>query len=66
MTRSPGPPGARSASRPSCRWQASAAMAVDLETGGVLFERNADLPLAPDSNEKLIVTFAALRDVFTF
>jgi len=38
-------------------------MAVDLATGDVLFERNADLPLAPASNEKLIVTYAALHEL---
>ena len=39
----------------------SGAIAVDLSSGGVVFERNADTPLAPASNEKLPVTFAALR-----
>ena len=40
----------------------SAAVAVDLTTGKPLFARNPDLSLAPASNEKLPVTFAALRD----
>lgn len=38
----------------------SAALAVDLTTGTVLFTRNGARPLAPASNEKLPVTFAAL------
>lgn len=41
----------------------SAAIAVDLATGQMLFSRNADLPLAPASNEKLTVTYAALREL---
>ena len=42
---------------------ASAAVAVDLNTGKLLFARNPDLPLAPASNEKLTVTFAALHEL---
>lgn len=42
---------------------ASAAVAVDLFTGQTVFARNADLPLAPASNEKLAVAFAALREL---
>jgi D-alanyl-D-alanine carboxypeptidase/D-alanyl-D-alanine-endopeptidase (penicillin-binding protein 4) len=41
----------------------SAALAVDLRSGGVVFERHADLSLAPASNEKLPITFAALREL---
>jgi D-alanyl-D-alanine carboxypeptidase/D-alanyl-D-alanine-endopeptidase (penicillin-binding protein 4) len=41
----------------------SAAVALDLRSGSVVFARHADLPLAPASNEKLTVTFAALRDL---
>jgi D-alanyl-D-alanine carboxypeptidase/D-alanyl-D-alanine-endopeptidase (penicillin-binding protein 4) len=41
----------------------SAAVAVDLTTGKVLFARNPDLSLSPASNEKLAVTFAALREL---
>jgi len=41
----------------------SAALAIDLQTGNVLFERHADLSLAPASNEKLPVTFAALHEL---
>jgi D-alanyl-D-alanine carboxypeptidase/D-alanyl-D-alanine-endopeptidase (penicillin-binding protein 4) len=38
----------------------SAAVALDLTTGTVLFAQNADRPLAPASNEKLPVAYAAL------
>jgi D-alanyl-D-alanine carboxypeptidase/D-alanyl-D-alanine-endopeptidase (penicillin-binding protein 4) len=38
----------------------TAAVAVDLQTGHIVFERNAGLALSPASNEKLAVTFAAL------
>jgi D-alanyl-D-alanine carboxypeptidase/D-alanyl-D-alanine-endopeptidase (penicillin-binding protein 4) len=38
----------------------SAAVAVDLATGSVLFTQNPGLSLAPASNEKLPLTFAAL------
>jgi D-alanyl-D-alanine carboxypeptidase/D-alanyl-D-alanine-endopeptidase (penicillin-binding protein 4) len=38
----------------------SAAMAVDLESGQLLFAQNPGLSLAPASNEKLPVTYAAL------
>jgi D-alanyl-D-alanine carboxypeptidase/D-alanyl-D-alanine-endopeptidase (penicillin-binding protein 4) len=46
---------------PSLTASSSGAIAIDLASGGVVFERNADTPLAPASNEKLPVTFAALR-----
>lgn len=39
----------------------TAAVAVDLRTGETLFEHRADAPMIPASNEKLAVTFAALR-----
>jgi D-alanyl-D-alanine carboxypeptidase/D-alanyl-D-alanine-endopeptidase (penicillin-binding protein 4) len=42
---------------------ASSAVAIDLESGSVIFARNPDLPLAPASNEKLTVTYAALREL---
>lgn len=42
---------------------ASGAVAVDLATGQTLFARHEDLPLAPASNEKLTVAFAALREL---
>jgi D-alanyl-D-alanine carboxypeptidase/D-alanyl-D-alanine-endopeptidase (penicillin-binding protein 4) len=41
----------------------SAALAVDLATGDVVFARNTDRPLAPASNEKLAVTYAALEEL---
>ncbi len=43
--------------------ETSAAVAIDLTTDKALFERNADTPLAPASNEKLPLTYAALRDL---
>ena len=39
---------------------ASAAFALDLDTGETVYSRNASLPLLPASNEKLAVTYAAL------
>ncbi len=42
---------------------ASSAVAVDLRTGKLLFSRHPDLPLAPASNEKLAVSFTALREL---
>ncbi len=39
----------------------TAALAVDLESGAVVFSRNAAHALAPASAEKLAVSFAALR-----
>lgn len=39
----------------------TAAVAIDLETGGVVYRRNSALPLLPASAEKLAVSFAALR-----
>jgi D-alanyl-D-alanine carboxypeptidase/D-alanyl-D-alanine-endopeptidase (penicillin-binding protein 4) len=41
----------------------SGAVAVDLLTGRTLFARNPDLPLAPASNEKLVVAFSALTEL---
>ena len=41
----------------------SAAVALDLQSGSVVFTRHGDLPLAPASNEKLPVTFAALKQL---
>src|SRR2546423_7070920 len=38
----------------------SAAIALDLATGATLYAQNAALPLAPASNEKLPLTYAAL------
>lgn len=39
----------------------TAALAVDLRSGSVVFQRHASLTLAPASTEKLAVAFAALR-----
>jgi D-alanyl-D-alanine carboxypeptidase/D-alanyl-D-alanine-endopeptidase (penicillin-binding protein 4) len=39
----------------------SAAFAIDLRSGRQVFAYNASLPLAPASNEKLAITFAALK-----
>jgi serine-type D-Ala-D-Ala carboxypeptidase/endopeptidase (penicillin-binding protein 4) len=39
----------------------SAAFALDLSTGNAVFSRNSSLSLAPASNEKLAVTYAALH-----
>jgi len=44
---------------------ASGAVVVDLQTGQLLFARHPDLPLAPASNEKLTVSFTALRELGT-
>src|SRR3954449_11236898 len=41
----------------------SAAVAMDLATGTVLFTQNPTLPLAPASNEKLPLTYAALSNL---
>jgi D-alanyl-D-alanine carboxypeptidase/D-alanyl-D-alanine-endopeptidase (penicillin-binding protein 4) len=41
----------------------SGAVAVDLLTGRTLFSRNPTLPLAPASNEKLVVAFSALTEL---
>jgi D-alanyl-D-alanine carboxypeptidase/D-alanyl-D-alanine-endopeptidase (penicillin-binding protein 4) len=41
----------------------SAAIAVDLVSGQTVFARNADLALAPASNEKLAVTYGALVEL---
>ena len=41
----------------------SGALAVDLSSGQVVFSRNADGSLAPASNEKLPVTYAALSQL---
>ena len=41
----------------------SAAVAMDLSSGAVLFTQNPTLPLAPASNEKLPLTYAALSNL---
>jgi len=42
---------------------AGGAVAIDLQNSQVLFARHAGLSLEPASNEKLTVTFAALKDL---
>jgi serine-type D-Ala-D-Ala carboxypeptidase/endopeptidase (penicillin-binding protein 4) len=44
-------------------WATSAALAIDLQSGGVVFARNADLSVEPASNEKLPVAFTALKQL---
>ena len=51
---------ARALAVPHVARSASAAIALDLQTGKVVFQRNAKLALVPASNEKLAVTYAAL------
>jgi D-alanyl-D-alanine carboxypeptidase/D-alanyl-D-alanine-endopeptidase (penicillin-binding protein 4) len=41
----------------------SSAIAIDLRSGATVFARHADVALAPASNEKLAVTFAALKEL---
>ena len=50
----------RALSVPHVSPAASAAFAIDLETGEAVYSRNASLSLLPASNEKLAVTYAAL------
>jgi len=50
----------RALSVPHVSPAASAAFAIDLDTGEAVYSRNASLPLLPASNEKLAVTYAAL------
>lgn len=42
---------------------ATGAVVVDLTTGRTLFDQNPDLPLVPASNEKLAVSYAALKEL---
>jgi len=51
----------RALAAPGVAASRTAALAVDLETGQVVFSRNAGSALAPASAEKLAVSFAALR-----
>jgi serine-type D-Ala-D-Ala carboxypeptidase/endopeptidase (penicillin-binding protein 4) len=51
---------ARALATPHLESSRSAAIAVDLATGKVVFARHASLSLAPASTEKLTVTYAAL------
>ena len=52
---------ARALAAPGVDAGRTAALAVDLQTGQVVFESNAGRALAPASAEKLAVSFAALR-----
>jgi D-alanyl-D-alanine carboxypeptidase/D-alanyl-D-alanine-endopeptidase (penicillin-binding protein 4) len=52
---------ARALATPGVDASRTAALAVDLQTGQVVFEANAGRALAPASAEKLAVSFAALR-----
>jgi D-alanyl-D-alanine carboxypeptidase/D-alanyl-D-alanine-endopeptidase (penicillin-binding protein 4) len=51
---------ARALAVPQLARARSAALAVDLATGRVVFARNVGVPLAPASTEKLAVAYAAL------
>ncbi len=51
----------RALTAPGVAASRTAALAVDLETGEVVFNRNESQALAPASAEKLAVSFAALR-----
>src|SRR5215203_1729793 len=56
-----GPRLARALAVPGLGGSTSAAVAVDLTSGEVLFKRHQFAPLEPASNEKLAVTLAALK-----
>jgi serine-type D-Ala-D-Ala carboxypeptidase/endopeptidase (penicillin-binding protein 4) len=45
---------------PGVAWRSTGVLALDLETGQVVYGRNADVSLRPASNEKLPVALAAL------
>jgi len=51
----------RALTAPGVAASRTAALAIELETGAVVFEANVGLALAPASAEKLAVSFAALR-----
>ena len=48
---------------PGVSWLATGAVVIDLETQGVVYAWNEDLPLRPGSNEKLAVAIAALDEL---
>ena len=54
---------ARALAVPHVTASSSAAFAVDLADGSVVFSRNSSRSLAPASNEKLTVTYAALEEL---
>jgi len=51
---------ANALAQPGVVRSSTGAIAIDLQTGHVIFEHNAAKPLAPASNEKLAVTYTAL------
>jgi D-alanyl-D-alanine carboxypeptidase/D-alanyl-D-alanine-endopeptidase (penicillin-binding protein 4) len=54
---------ARALAVPHVRPALSGALAIDLDSGEVVYALNPDRPLAPASNEKLAVTYAALVEL---
>ncbi len=54
---------ARAIAVPHVAPAATGAVAVDLSTGRTVFTQNPDIPLAPASNEKLPVSYAALTEL---
>jgi D-alanyl-D-alanine carboxypeptidase/D-alanyl-D-alanine-endopeptidase (penicillin-binding protein 4) len=56
-----GPALARALRAPGVDARRTAALAIDLRTGNVVFRSNPDLALAPASAEKLAVSFVGLR-----
>ena len=50
----------RALAEPSLSLRRTSALAVDVATGTVVFAHNASLPIAPASNEKIPVSWAAL------
>jgi D-alanyl-D-alanine carboxypeptidase/D-alanyl-D-alanine-endopeptidase (penicillin-binding protein 4) len=54
---------ARALASPYVDPRQTSALALDLRTGELLFQRNAEVPLVPASVEKLTVAFAALREL---
>jgi D-alanyl-D-alanine carboxypeptidase/D-alanyl-D-alanine-endopeptidase (penicillin-binding protein 4) len=54
---------ARALAVPHVSASSSAALAIDLTTGNVIFARNGSRSLVPASNEKLTVTYAALSEL---
>jgi D-alanyl-D-alanine carboxypeptidase/D-alanyl-D-alanine-endopeptidase (penicillin-binding protein 4) len=51
---------ARALAVPNVSGSSSAAIAIDLSTGEIVFQRNPNLALVPASNEKLAITYTAL------
>jgi D-alanyl-D-alanine carboxypeptidase/D-alanyl-D-alanine-endopeptidase (penicillin-binding protein 4) len=53
----------RALASPGVSWSATGVLALDLASGGLVYGRNADLPLRPASNEKLVVALTALDEL---